>query len=213
MAADETRLNPRKTPRQSRSQATCEAILEAAARILETEGGHRLTTNHVAARAGVSVGSLYQYFPGKQAILAELIRRMRQEMLADFEQAAREAKGRALAFAIDALTAASLRHHLRRPALAQALEREETTLQLDDEIHALKARMRELIIEVLREGSVVEPERTGMDVMALARGITDATVQAGQRDFSDLQRRLGRAVRGYLGLAVPSLVGETRDEG
>lgn len=213
MANHEARLNPRKTPRQSRSQATCDAILEAAARILETEGGHRLTTNHVAARAGVSVGSLYQYFPSKQAILAELIRRMRQEMLADFEQAAREAKGRELAFAVDALTAASLRHHLRRPALAQALEREETTLQLDDEIHALKARMRELIIEVLREGSVAEPERTGMDVMALARGISDAAIQAGQRDFADLQRRLGRAVRGYLGLRVPSLVGEARDEG
>jgi len=213
MTSDETRLNPRKLPRQGRSRATCSAILEAAARILETEGGHGLTTNHVAALAGVSVGSLYQYFPGKQAILAELIRRMRQEMLADFEQAALEARGRDLSFAIDALTAASLRHHLRRPALAQALEREEPELQLDDEIHALKARMRELIIEVLRDRNVAEPERTGMDVMALARGVSEAAIHAGQRDFDDLQRRLGRAIRGYLGLTVASLVGEPDQEG
>ena len=73
--------------------------------------------------------------------------------------------------------------------------------------------MRELIIDVLRDRNVAEPERTGMDVMALARGMSEAAIQAGQRDFDDLQRRLGRAIRGYLGLAVPSLVGEPRQEG
>ena len=207
----ETGLNPRKTPRQDRSQATCAAIVEAAARILETEGGRQLTTNHVAAVAGVSVGSLYQYFPGKQAILAELIRRMRKEMLEDFERAAREAHGKGLAFAVDALVAASLRHHLHRPALAQALEREEAGLKLDDEIHALKSRMREVVVEVLREGDVAEPERASLDLMALSRGLSDAAIQAGQRDFADLQQRMGRAVRGYLGLPVPPLVGAGDD--
>ncbi|WP_274424926.1 TetR/AcrR family transcriptional regulator [Chelativorans sp. YIM 93263] len=206
MMMTKPRLNPRKTPRQSRSQATYVAVLEGAARILETEGGHRLTTNHVAERAGVSVGTLYQYFPGKEAILAELIRQMRQDMLTDFEEAAREAKGKDLAFALDALIAASLRHHLRRPALAQALERVESELQLNDEIHALKARMRELIVEVLRERRIMEPERTAFDLMALSRGISDAAIQSDQRDFDDLQQRLSRAIRGYLGLAVTPLV-------
>ena len=204
MTAARPRLNPRKTPRQSRSQATCAAILEAAARILETEGGHGLTTNHIAALAGVSIGSLYQYFPGKEAVLAELIRGMRQEMLDDFEDAARRAKGRDLAFAVDALTGASLRHHLRRPALAQALEREEPTLKLDDEIHALKARMRALIVETLADRGVEEPGRTAFDLMGLSRGMIDAAIQAGERDFDDLHRRVRRAIYGYLGLAAPT---------
>jgi AcrR family transcriptional regulator len=65
----------RKRPRQTRSQATFDAIVEAAARILVESGAGRLTTNRVAARAGVSVGSLYQYFPNRQAILRALVER------------------------------------------------------------------------------------------------------------------------------------------
>ncbi|USQ97152.1 TetR/AcrR family transcriptional regulator [Caulobacter sp. RL271] len=65
----------RRTPRQSRSEATVEAILEAAFQLLEQGGVEALTTNHIAERAGVSVGTLYQYFRGKQAILAALAQR------------------------------------------------------------------------------------------------------------------------------------------
>jgi AcrR family transcriptional regulator len=65
----------RRTPRQPRSEATVEAILEAAFQLLEQGGLDALTTNHIAERAGVSVGTLYQYFKGKQAILAALAQR------------------------------------------------------------------------------------------------------------------------------------------
>jgi len=65
----------RRTPRQPRSEATVEAILEAAFQLLEQGGVEALTTNHIAERAGVSVGTLYQYFRGKQAILAALAQR------------------------------------------------------------------------------------------------------------------------------------------
>lgn len=197
----QSRLNPRKTPRQERSAVTCAAILEAAARILETSGSQGLTTNHVAVLAGVSVGTLYQYFPAKEAILAELVRQMRQEMLADFVGAARQAEGKGLGDAVDAMAAASLRHHLRRPALAQALEHEELELKLDKETVQLKADMRDLIVGVLRDHGIDQPERTAFDLMALSRGIVDAAVRAGERDFDDLQARLRRAVSGYLGVA------------
>jgi AcrR family transcriptional regulator len=69
------RVSPRKTPQQSRSQVTVDAILQAAARILTVHGTSGFNTNAVAALAGVSVGSLYQYFPGKDAILVEINRR------------------------------------------------------------------------------------------------------------------------------------------
>ena len=65
-------VNPRKSPRQSRSQATVEAILQAAAHILIKDGYQAFNTNHVVQRAGVSIGSLYQYFPNKDALIAEL---------------------------------------------------------------------------------------------------------------------------------------------
>ena len=68
-------LKPRKTPSQERARATVEAILEAAAYILVRDGWEKFTTNSVAERAGVNIGSLYQYFPNKESIVAELQRR------------------------------------------------------------------------------------------------------------------------------------------
>lgn len=70
-----TAFAPRKQPSQERSRFTVDAILEAAADILVREGFARLTTNRIADRAGVNIASLYQYFPGKEAIVAELRRR------------------------------------------------------------------------------------------------------------------------------------------
>ncbi len=64
----------RRTPKQHRSRFTCEAIFGAVAQILETKGEGALTTNAIAERAGISVGSLYQYFPNKEAILIEMAR-------------------------------------------------------------------------------------------------------------------------------------------
>ena len=70
MAADAlTAFEPRKTPIQARATVTVEAISEATIQILLSQGAERLTTTRVADRAGVSVGTLYQYFPNKQSLL------------------------------------------------------------------------------------------------------------------------------------------------
>jgi AcrR family transcriptional regulator len=69
------RLARRRTPRQERARATVEHLLEATARVLVSRGWARTTTNHVAARAGVSVGTLYEYFPSKDALVAALVDR------------------------------------------------------------------------------------------------------------------------------------------
>lgn len=65
-------LNARKRPQQARSTVTVDAIFEATIQVLLAEGIHRLTTTRVAQRAGVSVGTMYQYFPHKQALLYAL---------------------------------------------------------------------------------------------------------------------------------------------
>ncbi len=66
------RLSSRKQPRQARSSRLVADILEAAVQVLSSEGARRFTTARVAERAGISVGSLYQYFPNKEAILFRL---------------------------------------------------------------------------------------------------------------------------------------------
>src|SRR5262245_13367385 len=80
----------RKAPEQARSKATVNVILEASARILESGGLRGFNTNAVAAKAGVSIGSLYQYFPNKDAILLALLN--------DFESAGEKAIVEALRF-------------------------------------------------------------------------------------------------------------------
>jgi len=68
---------PRKTPRQARSLATVEVILDATARLLVDEGYEQATTNRIAERAGVSIGSLYQYFPNRESVVAAVAHRLK----------------------------------------------------------------------------------------------------------------------------------------
>jgi len=73
--------NPRKEASQERSRATVNALIEATARILVREGFDKASTNRIAQMAGVSVGSLYQYYPGKEALVAAVIDRHNQDLM------------------------------------------------------------------------------------------------------------------------------------
>ena len=73
--ARQKRINPRKSPTQERSRFTVEQIVQAATQVFADRGYAGATTNHIAERAGVSIGSLYQYFPNKEAILVSLAKR------------------------------------------------------------------------------------------------------------------------------------------
>src|SRR6185503_5836886 len=90
-AARPDRLRARKRPRQDRSRATVDAILGAAAQVFAGRGYAATTTNHIAARAGVSIGSLYEYFPSKDALLVALMEAHLGEGEAILEHAAAEA--------------------------------------------------------------------------------------------------------------------------
>lgn len=198
MSRSTVRLVPRKRPQQGRSQATYDAILEAAARILENEGRGALTTNRVAERAGVSIGSLYQYFPAREAILAELICRIRHEMHADFVTASNATLDGSLTAAVDALISASLRHHLKRPILARLLEQIEDELPFDTETTALKSQFADMVVSTLARHGVANTERTAFDLIAISHGLSHAAVRAAEMNFDDLHSRIRRAVLGYL---------------
>jgi AcrR family transcriptional regulator len=78
--------NPlRKTPSQTRALRTIDTLFEAATRILASEGEAGFTTNRIAERAGFSIGTLYQYFPSKEAIVVALVRRHRDRVLRELD--------------------------------------------------------------------------------------------------------------------------------
>jgi AcrR family transcriptional regulator len=98
----------RKRPVQKRSQATVDAILKATLQVLDGFGLQKLTTIRVAERAGVSVGTLYQYFPNKAALVAALQARDRKRMLAGLSAVTAAHRGRPLEAAMRALITATL---------------------------------------------------------------------------------------------------------
>src|SRR5579875_3230843 len=92
----EVALNPRKLPVQARSAASVDAILQATIQVLLRAGKERLTTTRVALRAGVSVGTLYQYFPNKSALLQAVLRRHLNEVTETVEIVCREQRANTL---------------------------------------------------------------------------------------------------------------------
>jgi AcrR family transcriptional regulator len=74
-------LHPRKLPAQKRSQVTFDAVVDACSVLLPILGYAGTTTNHIAERAGVNIASLYEYFPGKDAIVAQVAERLVRRVL------------------------------------------------------------------------------------------------------------------------------------
>lgn len=114
-------LTPRKAPRQRRAQETVEAILAATARVLVEDGFDRASTNRIARVAGVSVGSLYQYFPSKEALVMALVERHIGEMLELLAASAVELADAPIEVAVRTYVRAMLKAHALDPALHRVL--------------------------------------------------------------------------------------------
>jgi AcrR family transcriptional regulator len=110
-------VKPRKSPRQARAKATVEAIIEATIQVLLKEGYDRLTTARVAERAGVSVGSLYQYYPNKAALGSAVVERCCADFLTAFEETLARRRGDTLAACVASIVEATMVSHRLTPEL------------------------------------------------------------------------------------------------
>jgi len=113
--------NPRKRASQERSRATVDALIEATARILVRDGFDRTSTNRIAQAAGVSVGSLYQYYPGKDALVAAVVERHNRDLMKVVRDALAEIADQPLEQAVRALVAAAIEAHRVDPKLHRVL--------------------------------------------------------------------------------------------
>ena len=112
---------PRKTATQERSRATVDALVEATARILVAEGFDKASTNRIAEVAGVSVGSLYQYFPSKEALVAAVAERHQREIMATVQGELADIFAQPLEQAVRRLVAVAVRAHAVDPRLHRVL--------------------------------------------------------------------------------------------
>src|SRR3954447_23097894 len=142
--APKLRTVPRKSPRQDRSRATVDAILEAAARVLVKQGFERTTTNRVAEAAGVSIGSLYQYFPSKEALVAALVERHIETMSERLQAEMVAIADAPLAVAIKRMVALMLSAHAIEPQLHRVLNEQVPRVGRLHRVHEVEARMQRL---------------------------------------------------------------------
>jgi AcrR family transcriptional regulator len=112
---------PKKTPRQERSRATVDYILQAAAQILSEDGPYSLSTNRIARKAGVAVASLYQYFPNKEAIVNALFERELSEERAELATRTALLTGAPTREAIRVAVRSTIAIHARMPKLVTSI--------------------------------------------------------------------------------------------
>jgi AcrR family transcriptional regulator len=145
-------LNPRKSPRQGRSIATVDAIFEATIQVLLGDGLMRLTTTRVAHRAGVSVGTLYQYFPNKEALLFAVLERHLAMLAGAIEKACGENPRATEATIAETVVSAYLQAKMAQAEISPALYR--IAMELDArELIELASRRSAKAIETMLSSS------------------------------------------------------------
>jgi AcrR family transcriptional regulator len=186
----------RKRPSQQRSQDTMDAVLEAAAQVLEAGGLRGFNTNAVAARAGVSIGSLYQYFPGKDAVMAALVRREAARFERALGGALAAVETAPLGRAVAALVGVAVAHQTARPNLARILDLEERRLGIEAEADAATQATAGRLAGFLAARGVAAAEVAARDMLHMTRGMIDGALPGRP---ADLTARITRAALGYLG--------------
>ena len=159
------RTSPRKEPRQARAQATVEAILVATARVLTREGYDRASTNRIAEEAGVSIGSLYQYFPSKEALVTALIDRHIARMRDLLETHLTLLSTASLPVAVRALVELMIEVHAQNPRLHKVIAEQVPRIGRLNRIHEFEREVGDRV-RVLLEGRRGELRTANLDLAA-----------------------------------------------
>lgn len=198
------RLKPRKTPVQTRSGATVEAIHEAVIQVLLVDGLTRLTTTRVAERAGVSVGTLYQYFPNKQALLFAILLRHFEEMVEALEGIGINGSPRTLVDLADSIADAYVSVKLARPDATAALYRVAGAIDQFRMSTDVFKRLEAAVVRVLgniSDASFNDPERVAFTLLSALAGVSRGSfgkLVSGPEVLDRLQEEARILSRAYL---------------
>jgi AcrR family transcriptional regulator len=169
-------LEPRKSPVQARSNASVQSILEATVQVLLSVGKERLTTTRVAHRAGVSVGTLYQYFPNKSALLKAVLRKHLEGVTAEVEHACQEMRGAPLEEIVTAMVNTFLGAKLRDLKTSMALHSVSSDVEGAKIAQEIGARVNKAIVSALATAR----EPLAKDLRLVASTIQAAMVGVGR---------------------------------
>jgi AcrR family transcriptional regulator len=175
-------FEPRKTPVQARSAVTVEAIAEATIQVLLTGGTEYLTTTRVAERAGVSVGTLYQYFPNKQSLLFAVLEDHLEKVSTAVETACARSRNLPMAAMVQDVVEAFVDAKMLRPDISAALYRIAADIGGPALVQRTGERSRKALAAMLRtapDGAVRQPDFAIQMMFAAMAGATRAVLEAG----------------------------------
>jgi AcrR family transcriptional regulator len=200
-------LEPRKSPVQARSAASVEAILEATIQVLLDVGKDRLTTARVARRAGVSVGTLYQYFPNKSALLQAALKRHLAEVTNAIELVCKEQKGRTLQQMASALITTFLHAKIRDAKTSVALYSISSDVDGAKIAQQMGNRFNKAIVRMLATASdplTTDPQLVAFMLQGAMVGVTRRLLESSspQAQFETSRRELIVLACAYLNASV-----------
>lgn len=203
---------PRKTATQDRARMTVDALVEASARILVRDGFDRASTNRIAEEAGVSIGSLYQYFPGKEALTAAVIERHNRQLMTIVHAAFTRAATESVETGIRLLVAAAIEAHRIEPELHCVLAEQTPRSGLLANVELFQRSAYGLFHSYLEE----RRGEIGIDDLDLATFICVTSIEAlthtavihrsdilSERRADELVEETTRLIAGYLKLPGP----------
>jgi len=206
--ARKLQINPRKSASQERSRATVDALLEATARVLIREGYDRASTNRIAELAGVSIGSLYQYFPSKEALVAAVIDRHTQEISEVTRNALVKAAARPIEVAAREFVSVAIDGHRVNPKLHGVLAEQIPRVGRLQNMEAIQQEGYALVRAYLEahrdEIDVVDLDLAAFVLVTVVEALTHAAVlrrpdilsdEKAQRFVDDVTRLVVRYLR------------------
>lgn len=184
---EESELSPRKEARQSRSRETVRAIVEAATHILNTKGASGFTTNHIAKKAGVSIGSLYQYFPNKDSISSKIFETFVEEQGKRVVRILAEAENEEN---IDRLIPIILRELYRfrteEIVVARAVAYEISKGHFHQKMMEIKSQLSQNLLLILNEIMKVKiNEKNQLKFDLIVEGVDNMIFQLTEKDLSE----------------------------
>lgn len=196
-------LHPRKTPVQARSTASVEAIPQATIQVLLIVGKERLTTTQVALRAGVSVGTLYQYFPNKSSLLQACLKRHMAEVTLAIERTCERYRSQGLLEMATALIFAYLEAKMSDMKASAALYAVSSDLDGTAILKASSARACRAVADLFasaKEGLTKDPELVAVVVLAAFNGISRRLLEtkSPEHQLEPLRDELVVLVHAYL---------------
>lgn len=196
-------LDPRKSPVQARSTASVDAILKATIQVLLKVGKERLTTTLVAARAGVSVGTLYQYFPNKSALLKAVLKEHMTQVVEGVESVGREQRGRPVEEVVTALADSFMKAKMREVKTSVALYSASSDVDGLKVVQEMSVRGGRAIAEMLENAS----DRLTVDVELVASVLQGAMAGVSRRLLESKEpERQFEAMRAELVVLVQAYV-------